>query len=247
MSLSEMLKTYDDAALSALASVGVLRRASRDQAAGKAQVLARDETKATVAADGQDVIVDSNGPAAAVCGCPATGICRHIILAILALRETPPATEADNAKPQRNVREDILELTEGELRKFAGADWDKAVRQAGVSAEASITEDGPNLSVMLPDTETPIVLLSGLGLADAVFKGPKTTKRRVVTTAALVVLIKDGGLSLEGLASEAAETETLTIETLETVRKAVIELVGAVLGGGSTIAERQIAARRLKM
>lgn len=242
MTLSAMLETHDEAALSALASVGVVRRATRDLAAGKATVSARDETSATVDADGQDVFVDGGGPGAAKCDCPATGICRHVILAILVLRESAAETgeTVADAVPVRSALEDILALSEDDLRKFAGADWDKAIRQASVSNDATVTEDGANLSVQLPDADKPVMVLAGLGLQGAVFKGPKTTKRRVVTAAALVVRIKSGGQSLDGLMTEDASGETLTEDFLENARDAVVDLAGAVLGGGSTIAEERV-------
>lgn len=241
MTLAAMLDTHDEAALSALASVGLVRRASRDLAAGKASVVVRDADTATVAADGQNVAVDAGGPGAAKCGCPATGVCRHVILAILALREDEGSVAPPEAQPPSlSAREEVLGFTHAQIRKFAGADWDKAVRQAGISTDATVTEDGANLTVQLPDTEKPITLLAGLGLQGAVFKGPKTTKRRVVTAAALVVRVQAGGQSLEGLASETPAAETLTTEFLETARSAVIELTSAVLGGGSTIAEERV-------
>lgn len=46
MTLKAMLDTHDEAALSALASVGLVRRAGRDLEAGKATVETRDETSA---------------------------------------------------------------------------------------------------------------------------------------------------------------------------------------------------------
>ncbi|MEM9426203.1 MAG: hypothetical protein AAGA06_05830 [Pseudomonadota bacterium] len=241
MSLATMLDTHDEAALSALASVGLVRRATRDLAAGKASVVARDADTAMVAADGQDVAIDAGGPGTAKCGCPATGVCRHVILAILALREDGDSvTPAEAQHPSQSAREETLGFTDAQIRKFAGADWDKAVRQAGMSADATVTEDGANLSVQLPDTEKPITLLAGLGLQGAVFKGPKTTKRRVVTAAALVVRVQAGGQSLEGLAGESPAAETLTTEFLDKAHSAVIELTSAVLGGGSTIAEERV-------
>ncbi len=107
MSLSAMLETHDANALSALASVGLVRRATRDLEAGKAEVQSRDDAGASVTADGQVVTLDAGGPVAAQCSCPATGICRHIILAILALRESSEADEGEPA-PAANARDDTL-------------------------------------------------------------------------------------------------------------------------------------------
>ncbi|MEO9827203.1 MAG: hypothetical protein ABJF50_22605 [Paracoccaceae bacterium] len=240
MSLNAMLDTHDASALSALASVGLVRRATRDLEAGKAEVKARDEISASVTADGQEVQLDAAGPSAAQCGCPATGICRHIILAILALRDSGEGASQDEPTPAPNARDDILALTEGDIRKFAGADWDKAVRQALISTEATIAEDGPNTSVQLPDTDHPVVVLAGLGLKGAVYKGAKTTKRRVVTTAALILRAQAGTAALDALETDAPDVESLSVETVTAAREAIMALVTGVLGGGSAIAEDQI-------
>lgn len=240
MSLSAMLDTHDANALSALASVGLVRRATRDLEAGKAEVKTRDAAIATVTADGQDVTIDAGGPNTAQCGCPATGICRHIILAILALRESGAEAAEGEPTPITSAREDMLALSEADIRKYAGADWDKAVRQALISADATICDEGPNLSVQLPDTDHPVVLLASLGLKGAVYKGPKTTKRRVVTSAALILRAQSGTAPLDTLATDAPDVETLNVETVTAARSAINALVIGVLGGGSTIAEDQI-------
>ena len=240
MSLAAMLDTHDANALAALASVGLVRRATRDFEAGKAEVKTRDEASATVTADGQEVTVDAAGPGAAQCECPATGICRHIVLAILALRESGEAAGEEDPAPTTTARDDTLALTEEIIRKFAGADWDKAVRQALISTEATVAEDGPNLSIQLPDTDHPVVLLAGLGLKGAVYKGPKTTKRRVITTAALILRAQSGAAALDTLTTDAPDAETLSIETVTAAREAINALVAGVLGGGSTIAEDHI-------
>lgn len=240
MSLAAMLDTHDANALSALASVGLVRRATRDFEAGKAEVKTRDDATAIVTADGQVVTLNAAGPGAAQCGCPATGICRHILLAILALRESDETATEDDAPPTTTAREDTLALAEKDIRKFAGADWDKAVRQALISAEAAVAEDGPNLSVRLPDTDHPVVLLAGLGLKGAVYKGPKSTKRRVVTTAALILRAQSGTAALDTLTTDAPDVESLGIETVTAARDAINALVAGVLGGGSTIAEDHI-------
>jgi len=92
MSLAKLLDAHDDAALEALASKGLVRRARRDLESGLAQVTQRTSTGATVTADGQTVAIDAKGLSHCRCTCPAGGICRHIVLAVMALRGvSPPA------------------------------------------------------------------------------------------------------------------------------------------------------------
>lgn len=90
---------YDDEALAALASSGLLRRAAKDLEAGKVGWHPDDgAARGVVAADGQQVALAPRGPGAARCDCPAPGICKHILAATLWLRANAgaaaPATDA---------------------------------------------------------------------------------------------------------------------------------------------------------
>ena len=83
---------YDDEALAALASIGLLRRAAKDVEAGKVAWHPEGGAAAgSVAADGQRVQLALPGPAAARCDCPAPGVCKHILAAALWLRAAPAA------------------------------------------------------------------------------------------------------------------------------------------------------------
>ena len=215
MSLDAMLATHDEAALTALASVGLMRRAGRDLEAGKAEVQTRDAGAAVVIADGQTVHIDGKGPAKASCTCPATGVCRHILLAVLVLR-----SEGDGpaAEPVQSAAEELSALDEASVRKFAGADWDKALTHARLSAELSPEHQGQNLLVPLADTDHPVVFLAGQGLAGAVFKGAKSARRRAVAAAALVARAKDGAQALQALSHDTPPADEVAPEFLADVR-----------------------------
>jgi hypothetical protein len=233
MSLSAMIAVHDETALAALASVGVVRRAKRDFEAGKAVVESRDEGAATVTADGKVVMIPASGLTAATCDCPATGICRHILLATFALREGAPAEVA----PVTSAADELHALDEAGLRKFAGADWDKAINLARISGRATVTEDGANLSVQLPDVEFPVVFLAGQGLAGAVFKGAKTAKRRMTAAAALVARQQLGAPALDQVTQDEDKIAQMSPVFLDKVQAAIAGLVTGVFGGGSVVAE----------
>ena len=182
----------------------------------------------------------SSGLSSATCSCPATGMCRHILLAVLALRADAPSDAGTEDVEIISARDTLATMTEAELQKFAGADWDKAITQASISGDATVSEDGANLSVQLPDTDAPVVFLAGLGPKGAVFKGPKTTKRRVVTAAALVVRQQGGTQSLDQLTRAAPEIETLSADFLTRIKAAIEASVGTVFSGGSVIAEEHL-------
>ncbi|MEO0866670.1 MAG: hypothetical protein AAFY39_19295, partial [Pseudomonadota bacterium] len=193
-----------------------------------------------VMADGQTVTIHGKTLTDATCTCPATGVCRHIVLAVLALRADLPDDILEDQTPAKSAREDLTALTEAELRKFAGADWDKALMQARMSAEGSFAEDGANITVRLPDTELAVTFLAGLGLKDAVYKGPKTTKRRVVTAAALLVRMQTDTQKLDDLTVDSDDAEPLSVPFLQDLRAGVEALVAGVFGGGSMIAEEAV-------
>jgi hypothetical protein len=91
-----MARTLDDAALEALASRGLVRRAAADVAAGRAEVLAEDAASATVRVEGQTARVLAKGPRAGACTCPAPGVCRHRLAALILLRGAGLGEVADD-------------------------------------------------------------------------------------------------------------------------------------------------------
>lgn len=233
MTLSEMIAVHDETALAALASVGVVRRVKRDFEAGKATVIQRDDAEATVTADGKAVVISASGLTAATCDCPATGICRHILLATFALRE-------DTSVPVSTVTsamDELCALDEAALRKFAGADWDKAINLARISGRATFTEEGANLVVQLPDVEFPVVFLAGQGLTGTVFKGAKTTRRRMTAAAALIARQQFGAQALDQVTQEDDKIARMSQAFLDKVQSAITALVRGVFSGGAVVAE----------
>jgi len=233
MTLSAMIAVHDETALVALASVGVVRGAKRDFEAGKAVIESRDELIAMVTADGRAVMIPASGLTAATCDCPATGICRHILLAVFALREDASV----EAALITSAVDELSALDEAGLRKFAGADWDKAVNLARISGRATLTEDGANLSVQLPDVEFPVVFLAGQGLVGSVFKGAKTARRRVTAAAALVARQQSGAQALDQVTQDADKIAQMSPAFLDKVQAAIAALVKGVFVGGSAVAE----------
>ncbi|KIC07673.1 hypothetical protein RA19_23085 [Leisingera sp. ANG-M1] len=182
MSLATLIATHDEDALAALANAGIVKRAIRDLAAGKAVIESFTGDLAVVTIGENTVRFTGSALQASNCTCSATSVCRHMVLAVLALRATPQA----DAAPQTSAAAEMGALTEADLRKFAGADWDKAVTLARISGGAVVAEEGLNLSVTLPDIEHGVMFLAGQGLANAAFKGAKSARRRVVAAAAVV-------------------------------------------------------------
>lgn len=233
MSLAALIASHDEDALAALANVGIVKRATRDLAAGKAVIESYTDELAIVIVGENTVQFTGSTLQASNCTCNATSVCRHRVLAVLALRA---AAQADVA-PQTSAAEEMGALTETELRKFAGTDWDKAVTLARISSSAKVAEEGLNLSVTLPDIEHGVMFLSGQGLTGATFKGAKSARRRVVAAAAIVARAQAGVQPVSRLALTEDAGEAVDIETLKLTQAAVAALVSAVFQGGSVIAE----------
>ena len=223
-----MLAAHDAAALEALASAGAVRRAVRDVEEGKVRVVSRDDGSAVVEAGGQRVEIGVEGPRAARCGCPATGLCRHVLAAVLALRAEVPG----DAPAPVSAREEVLALDVTEMTRFAGADLAAAQALAAEAGEGAVTEDGARLEVRVVAGAEPVVFIAGQGLKGAVWKGPARRLRLMVAAAALLVRGAAGMALPEVEAPEAG----LDAEYLDGAAEAVEVALRRVLTGTPGIA-----------
>jgi hypothetical protein len=92
---------YDDAALATLANAGLVRRARKDVAAGKVDVLELRADGAVLSVGGTRVELDARGPAGARCGCPTPGACQHLVAACLWARDA--AAEDATVEPAEDA------------------------------------------------------------------------------------------------------------------------------------------------
>jgi hypothetical protein len=238
-----MLSAHDDNALEALASKGLVRRARRDFDAGLASVKQRDETSAAVTADGQEVSIDKRGPKEAKCDCPADGVCRHILLTVIALRETreagapvaTPMPAQPEEAPAQSAAADIRSMTQAQLEKFAGADWTAAIAMAESAKDAKITSTGTSCTVDLEGGAASVTFIAG-GIKNAAFKGPKARKRMLVAAAAIVLRTSEG-VKLERSDTESTEAEeTLSQAFLQEAADALVRAVRMTLNGAPLVA-----------
>lgn len=232
MTLADMLAAHGDAALEALASKGLVRRAKKDTGT----VDSRGDETAIVTTDGQTVEIGPDGPARANCTCPASGICRHILTAVILLRDVDGETEAVPAGP--TAREEIAALSEDALRKFAGADWNAALALAYDSGGATLTEEGATCHVTLQGAAAPVSFIAGQGLKGAAFKGAKTRKRLMIVASALVIRAQ-GGATLPEVA-EAEAQMGIAPEFLDAVAAAIEMAVPAILVGAAEVAQDRL-------
>jgi hypothetical protein len=157
--LRGVLKTLDDDALAALANKGLLRRAQKDLETSRPTIVAVEEGKVRVQL--AEAIVDVlELVARSTCSCPATGVCRHILAAIVYLRDDRQLA-ADAALVQQTLAlgevetaeaaalppspaEVLAILTDEELQKWAGKGlYRKAVKALAANPQVEIETVGP--------------------------------------------------------------------------------------------------------
>jgi hypothetical protein len=229
------LSAYDDAALEAIAPKGVVRRARRDFEAGVATVRERTGSTAVVEAEGQTVTIDARGPKAARCTCPAGGVCRHILVAVMAVNAASAPATPEAAETGPSAADEICALTQADLTAFAGADWSTAVTLAAASAESPIVESGRNCTVELAGAPTGVTFIAGLGLKGAAFKGAKS-RRRVVVAASAILLRQKRGIALDAAEAEPTAKEGVARDYLDDAAQKLSRSVRIVLKAASPVA-----------
>ena len=92
--LRGVLKSVDDEALASFANKGLLRRAQKDLESSPPAIVAVDEGRVQLRV--ADATVDTvELLSKCACSCPATGICRHILSALIYLRDSPELAACD--------------------------------------------------------------------------------------------------------------------------------------------------------
>lgn len=221
MSLDAWIASHDEAALAALASPGLLRRAK----AAKLGSLRREGGTAAAEVDGRQVEIGPKGAAAARCSCPATGICLHVLALALALRAAAAEAPGGSHSTAASAAEEILALSEAELAAFAGPDWGAALRLAGAGAPVVEASGEGSARARPPDLAEFVTFPVGAGLRGALWKGPAGRRRLAVSAAALALRIS------RGLVPEARPEETSVSPQDPPLLAAIAEALEATLPG----------------
>ncbi len=252
MSLSQMLEAFDEVSLEAISSKGVIRRAKRDLSTSSHNVIETSVDQAKISTDGQTVTLTGQGPRKAMCTCPATGVCRHIVLSVLALKEcSEPFQEelssgdstapvSDSVLILQSAKNQVLQLTETQLKKYAGADWGQALVIADGYEGIEVSEHGLNCTLSITDSLVKVTLIFGQSLKESVYKGPKT-KQRLLTTVCVILLRKQSGITLEQPIDVVnSKSETLGFDFINAAKQEVLRSVSAVLNGTPEIAVNRL-------
>lgn len=200
-SLRQRLRALDAAALEALSSKGLMRRATKDRERGVAVHLdTARESELVLRVEDCTVVLPEAGPALARCSCPASGVCQHILVALLFLQE--PLAEATGAPPEPPAADtalnEVRSLTAAELERWAG----KPAVRMGVSLALRMPPEiahGPTLRVRFISSSADVLFVPGGGLDGAIVSGVKGLTAHWVVAAVVALQV---GL---GVAWEAPE------------------------------------------
>ncbi|MGI9332104.1 MAG: SWIM zinc finger family protein [Gammaproteobacteria bacterium] len=220
--LKAALAAFDENTLAALASKGLLRRAQRDLDSAKVSIEQCSDDVVVVQADGETVRMDGAGPASATCSCPAPGVCRHRIAAVLAFNqrgdtgsvmpdsgspaggrgETPgdeSVNEVTGAAPAPSVDAttpavaQLLALSRTAISRWAGA---ATMRAAGEllneCSDVAVELDGAALIVRLDPNQPTVRVIPGQALGGLISKATRARRKTLHTAAVLALRARFG-------------------------------------------------------
>jgi hypothetical protein len=159
----------DDDALAALANKGLVRRARKDLETTRPEVVGPEGDRLRLRV-GDGTVDLADPPAKSACSCPAGGVCRHILMALLYLRESAPAVpaagEAAAAAAERPAGPATPEAIEDAvLQKWAGKPLMRKALQALAGGLPVQIEEGPGpLVFRMPTRNVVCRWLAGGGL-----------------------------------------------------------------------------------
>lgn len=225
--LAGFLATLDEAALIAAANKGVVIRARKD-AAIKVTLEAQDDTTARLRMDTETITLDAKGLTAGRCSCPAPGLCRHQVTAILFIQDAMASGAAANQHSAEADTGIAAEFTLDEIQRFARADWPLAL---AMCEEPFEIEAGLSRAVRFPETGESVTFLAGRPLAEALFKGPRSSRQRRAVAAAALILLRDAGTTLpDHIAPEAARAAA-TPRLLDLAQAGLRQAAGGLASG----------------
>ena len=224
--LSGFLATLDEAALIAAANKGVVIRARKDAGGGKVAIEAQDDTTARLRMDAETVTLDAKGLTAGRCSCPAPGLCRHQVTAILFLQDAMASSAATD--PPANEAPAEAALTLDEIQRFARADWPLALALCDDPFEI---EAGVSRAVRFPETGESVTFLAGRPLAEALFKGPRSSRQRRVVAAAALILLREAGTALPDHVAPEAVRAAATPRLLDLAQAGLRQAAGGLASG----------------
>jgi SWIM zinc finger len=249
--LVRVLAAVDDAALSALASPGLVRRAHKDLE--KESITIEESAAAVKIRVGGDVVtMTESGPAGARCSCPASEKCRHVLVATLYLKRhlAEAAEDVQTATPSKSPShpetgsgddsrvpelaspgEELLGYSSDILAKWLGrTTLNDAHRFLDGNPNVEVDESTA-VTIRFPAWSVECRYFPGAGLAGIVTTAPRKSRERFLV-AAVLAYQRHHGVWAEGPAKQrsalpaAVGAPRTRDEVLQSALSLIEELVG---------------------
>lgn len=231
MSLARLIAAMDEPALIAAGSKGLVVRAKKDVEAGR--VTLGENGVAEVV--GESVELSATSLSEAKCTCPATGVCRHILATVLALRAAEPEAETDETATDTEALPAVSAFELAAVERFAGADWPNAV---ALASEGVADQGTGTVTIRFVQTEESVAFAREQSLKQAIYKGPSEARRRRVVAAAALVLAQARGVDLPEAAVKSGPRADP--RTLAEARQAIEEAALALAAGTLPVARERL-------
>jgi hypothetical protein len=164
-SLRPDLLALGDDSLAMLANRGIVKRSAREVAEGRGPTLdmADDGTVTGAFADGTRVVLapGTTIDSATACTCPASGVCRHMVMVVVAYREQAPQRRQAPWSPGEFSDDDLEALVGSRVLKLAR----KALRSGYRAQVRRPTSADPVPTVELPSCTVRFLVPHELGYA----------------------------------------------------------------------------------
>jgi hypothetical protein len=225
--LRAALTALDDDALAALANKGLVRRARKDLEQAPGAIIESGDDELRVQLGGETVAVPAS-PVKARCSCPAGGVCRHVLGALVFLREkfaAEPAEERPSPSATDPAAAVLEELDDEALRRWAGKPLLRRAAKALAEGLKAEFDRGATLVVRFPARNIVCRLVPGAGLDGWLCscQSPDVCEHRVA--AVLAWQVAQGRRTID-----VAETILPAADEAPRSREEVLASVRAVLG-----------------
>jgi len=188
--LRRLAASLDAAALEALASKGLLRRAQKDlERRIEIRIAGETETALRLSVGEFEVALPATGPATATCSCPAAGVCQHILTAVLFLQKSAPESVQEQL-PGVSVTDtktsdgEWMAVTPEQLERWAG----KAAFKAGMKLASQSTPEilrERAIRIRFPALNSEVHFIPGGGLEGMIVSCGKGDGRQFIVAAVI--------------------------------------------------------------
>jgi len=154
----------DDEALAALASKGLVRRARNDLQSNPPKLIEPIEDKVRLQVE-ECTVELAEITTQSRCTCPAAGACRHIVTAILFLRETSASALPSSQAKTSTAQDEVLAVTDEALQKWAGKALVRKAAQVLANSVRTEFEEANTLVIRFPTWNVTCRWLPGYDLS----------------------------------------------------------------------------------